>query len=64
ANAQSRQIEEASEIDPLWLQGAASVGICGATSTPTYLMQEVADAVGKIKNCISPGKATPYDAHF
>ncbi|MEG1864033.1 MAG: 4-hydroxy-3-methylbut-2-enyl diphosphate reductase [Alistipes sp.] len=56
ANAQSRQIEEASEIDPLWLQGATSVGICGATSTPTYLMQEVADAVGKIKNCTSPGR--------
>ena len=39
-------VEEASEIDPRWFDGAASVGICGATSTPKWLMQEVADAIG------------------
>ena len=40
--------EEAAEIDPAWFEGAESVGICGATSTPKWLMQEVADRIGKI----------------
>ena len=37
--------EEAAEIDPAWFEGAESVGICGATSTPKWLMQEVADRI-------------------
>ncbi|EKC67443.1 hypothetical protein LEA_09298, partial [human gut metagenome] len=28
--------------------GIASVGICGATSTPKWLMQQVAEAVGEL----------------
>ncbi|WP_290535962.1 4-hydroxy-3-methylbut-2-enyl diphosphate reductase [Alistipes sp.] len=45
ANPRTYNIEEAAEIDPAWLEGAASVGICGATSTPKWLMQRVAEAV-------------------
>lgn len=45
ANPQTFNIEEPAEIDPAWLRGARSVGICGATSTPKWLMQEVADAI-------------------
>lgn len=30
------------EVDPSWFQGAESVGICGATSTPMWLMEDVA----------------------
>ena len=41
-------IEEAAEIDPAWFPGAESVGICGATSTPKWLMQEVADRIGQV----------------
>ena len=48
ANPCTYVVEEASEIDPRWFDGVASVGICGATSTPKWLMQEVADAVRKI----------------
>lgn len=48
ANPRTHVVEEASEIDPRWFDGVASVGICGATSTPKWLMQEVADAVRKI----------------
>lgn len=29
------------EVDVKWLQGAEKVGICGATSTPRWLMEEV-----------------------
>lgn len=42
ANARCYNIEEASEIEPQWFEGAESVGICGATSTPRWLMEEVA----------------------
>lgn len=49
ANARCHQIEEPSEIDPAWLEGAESVGICGATSTPKWLMQQVAEQVSKLK---------------
>lgn len=45
ANPQTHVVEEAAEIDPAWFAGAGTVGICGATSTPKWLMQEVADRV-------------------
>ncbi|WP_418982446.1 4-hydroxy-3-methylbut-2-enyl diphosphate reductase [Alistipes sp.] len=45
ANPRTHTIEEPSEIDPRWLDGAQSVGICGATSTPKWLMQQVAEAL-------------------
>ena len=47
ANPRCYNIEEASEIDMAWLEGAESVGICGATSTPRWLMEEVASFVNK-----------------
>lgn len=45
ANPRTFLVEEASEIDPHWFEGAQSVGICGATSTPKWLMQQVAEAI-------------------
>ena len=40
-NANSHLIDNASEIDPTLLGGVNSIGICGATSTPKWLMEEV-----------------------
>ena len=40
ANPQSYMIDTANEIDLRWLQDCNSVGICGATSTPKWLMEE------------------------
>lgn len=39
-NAQSYMIDAASEIDSRWLSNCESIGICGATSTPKWLMEE------------------------
>ena len=39
-NPQSYMISAANEILPRWLTDCNSVGICGATSTPTWLMEE------------------------
>lgn len=40
-NPNSYQIESADEIDMQWLQGVNTIGICGATSTPKWLMENV-----------------------
>ena len=40
-NPNSHLIEGAGEIDPSWLKGISTVGICGATSTPKWLMEDV-----------------------
>ncbi len=40
-NPRTHLIANASEIDPQWLEGATSVGVCGATSTPRWLMEQV-----------------------
>lgn len=39
-NPRSYMIDTASEVTPDWLQNCFSVGICGATSTPKWLMEE------------------------
>ena len=39
-NPNSYQIERAGEIDMDWFEGVDTVGICGATSTPKWLMEE------------------------
>ncbi len=43
ANEKTYNVEEASEIDAAWFDGAQSVGVCGATSTPRWLMESVAE---------------------
>ena len=45
ANPRSYNVEESSEIESSWLEGAERVGICGATSTPRWLMEKVAEAI-------------------
>ena len=47
-NPRSHFIENELEIDPSWFENAESVGICGATSTPLWLMQDVSRRVGEI----------------
>lgn len=50
ANEHCYMVEEASELQPQWFDGAQSVGICGATSTPRWLMEQVAEALNIMKN--------------
>ena len=44
-NPNSYQIESAKEIDLGWLEGVSTIGICGATSTPKWLMEECRDYI-------------------
>ena len=47
-NPNSKQIESSEQIDMKWLQDINTVGICGATSTPKWLMEECRDVIMKI----------------
>ncbi|MBE6209176.1 MAG: 4-hydroxy-3-methylbut-2-enyl diphosphate reductase [Rikenellaceae bacterium] len=42
ANPRSYCVENEGEIEASWLANAESVGVCGATSTPAWLMERVA----------------------
>lgn len=45
ANERTYNIEERSELHAEWFEGVESVGICGATSTPKWLMEDIAEAI-------------------
>ena len=45
ANPNSHMISNETEIDPQWLVGKHSIGVCGATSTPRWLMAQVKNYV-------------------
>ena len=42
-NPNSHLIEGPEEIDPSWTDGVQTIGICGATSTPKWLMEKCRD---------------------
>ena len=44
-NANSHHIEQPSEIDLNWLDGVKTIGICGATSTPKWIMEQCRDHI-------------------
>ncbi len=44
-NPNTYLIEGPEEIDPTWLKDITTVGICGATSTPKWLMEQCRDAI-------------------
>lgn len=46
-NPNSYFVENEEELERGWFANAESVGICGATSTPMWLMQQVADSIKK-----------------
>ncbi|MCM1138788.1 MAG: 4-hydroxy-3-methylbut-2-enyl diphosphate reductase [Muribaculum sp.] len=40
-------VSHAGDFRPEWIKGATTIGICGATSTPRWLMEQVRDIVNK-----------------
>ena len=48
-NPNSYFVENEEELQKEWFENAQSVGICGATSTPMWLMQQVADSINKMQ---------------
>lgn len=48
ANKQSYMVADASEVKEEWFSGIQRIGICGATSTPDWLMKNVAEHIKAI----------------
>jgi 4-hydroxy-3-methylbut-2-enyl diphosphate reductase len=44
-NPASYFVEQAGDINPEWFANCNTVGICGATSTPKWLMEEIAKLI-------------------
>lgn len=44
-NPRSYMVPNAEALNPAWYAGADSIGICGATSTPRWLMEQVSAAI-------------------
>ena len=48
-NPNTHLIEGPDEIDRSWLEGIKTIGICGATSTPKWLMEQCREAIQKMQ---------------
>jgi len=48
-NPNTHLIEDSREIQEEWLEGIKTVGICGATSTPKWLMEQCREAIQKMQ---------------
>ncbi len=48
ANPRTYRVSHPSEVLPEWIRGCNSVGVCGATSTPLWVMNEVAARVKEL----------------
>ncbi len=48
ANPNTHAVTDANGVDASWFPGAGSIGICGATSTPAWLMKDVASKIDMI----------------
>lgn len=44
-NPRSYLISDETQLNPSWTEGAETVGVCGATSTPLWLMEKVAESI-------------------
>ena len=44
-NPRTYRIGAPADIDPSWIRNGDHIGVCGATSTPKWLLEAVADAV-------------------
>lgn len=49
-NINSYFVSSPTEIDENWIKGSISIGICGATSTPKWQMEEVKKYIDELKN--------------
>jgi 4-hydroxy-3-methylbut-2-en-1-yl diphosphate reductase len=48
ANPASHFVSLSSEVEKEWLRNASTAGVCGATSTPAWLMEEVAEKIREL----------------
>jgi 4-hydroxy-3-methylbut-2-enyl diphosphate reductase len=44
-NPNTYLVSEPSDVEPAWFSGVSTVGVCGATSTPMWLMEEIGNEI-------------------
>lgn len=44
-NPKTYLVSEPSDVEPAWFSGVSTVGVCGATSTPMWLMEEIGNEI-------------------
>ena len=49
-NPNSYFISDEEEINPDWIKGKETVGVCGATSTPMWLMEKIQEKLASLNN--------------
>ena len=49
ANPRCHMVEQEADIRKEWFEGTHSVGVCGATSTPRWLMKRIAEYINELK---------------
>ncbi len=54
-NENTHFVEDPSQLDAAWFRGVNSVGICGATSTPKWLMERCAERVRELETSEAEG---------
>ena len=47
-NPRTYAVTDTDGVDPQWLRDAETIGICGATSTPAWLMEQVAERIRQL----------------
>ena len=47
-NIRTYHISSVNELKREWFRSEDKVGVCGATSTPKWLLEQVAAAIGKL----------------
>ncbi|HHT34486.1 MAG TPA: 4-hydroxy-3-methylbut-2-enyl diphosphate reductase [Bacteroidales bacterium] len=57
SNPNSYLIHTPQEVDPAWIREEITIGICGATSTPQWQMEAVADIITKMSPQTQPERA-------
>lgn len=43
-------VSDSEELNPDWFKNVNSIGVCGATSTPRWLMEKIAENIEKLSN--------------
>jgi 4-hydroxy-3-methylbut-2-enyl diphosphate reductase len=47
-NSKTYFVTEPNDLNVEWFNGIKNIGICGATSTPKWLMEEIAAIISKM----------------
>ena len=47
-NPKTYLVSAPADVDKEWFSGIQTIGICGATSTPMWLMEEIAREIGQM----------------